>query len=182
MIKLITPLRTEDLEKLKIGDEVLISGIIFSARDAAHKKIVEAMDRGETLPFELAGQVIYYMGPSPAKPGQVIGSAGPTTSGRMDAFAPRLMEAGLKGMIGKGKRSQKVVDAIKQYKCVYFGATGGVGALLAKAIKKAKVIAYSELGAEAVMELGVKDFPVIVINDTEGNDLYKEGVKKYRRA
>lgn len=182
IIRLVTPLKTEDLEILKIGDEVLISGTIYSARDAAHKKIVEALDRGEAPPFKLEGQIVYYMGPSPAKPGQVIGSAGPTTSGRMDAYSLRLMEAGLKGMIGKGMRSQKVIDAMKQHKCVYFGATGGAGALLAKAIKKAKVIAYSELGAEAVMELEVEDFPVIVINDIYGQDLYKEGVVKYRRV
>lgn len=178
-IKLTLPLKEEDVEKLKIGDEVLLSGLIYSARDAAHKRMTDALDGGEPLPFDIKGQVIYYMGPSPAKPGQAIGSAGPTTSGRMDAFSPRLMEKGLKGMIGKGMRSPAVIEAIKKYKCLYFGATGGAGALLSKAIKKAKVIAFEDLGAEAVMELAVEDFPVIVINDIFGGDLYQEGVRKY---
>lgn len=179
-VKLTTPLKEEDLEKLKIGDEVLISGIIYSARDAAHKRMVEALDRGEQLPFDIRGQVVYYMGPSPPRPGQVIGSAGPTTSGRMDVYSPRLMAAGLKGMIGKGMRSQKVIEAIKQHRCVYFGATGGAGALISKSIKAAKIIAYEDLGAEAIYELKVQDFPVIVINDASGNDLYQEGVEKYK--
>ena len=181
-IKLTTPFKNEDLEKLKIGDEVLISGLIYSARDAAHKRMTEALSRGESLPFDIRGQAIYYMGPSPAKPGQAIGSAGPTTSGRMDAYSPRLMEAGLKAMIGKGFRSQKVIEAMQKYQCVYFAATGGAGALLSKTIKKAKVIAYEDLGAEAVMELEVEDFPAIVVNDTEGNDLYKQGFEKYKTS
>lgn len=184
-IKITTPLKEEELAKLKIGDEVLISGVVYSARDAAHKRMVEALDRSELpeqLPFDIKGQVVYYMGPSPAKPGQVIGSAGPTTSGRMDAYSPRLMEVGLKGMIGKGSRSQVVIEAMKKYHCVYFGATGGVGALISKSIKKSKVIAYEDLGAEAIRELEVEDFPVIVINDIYGNDLYKEGVEKYKRS
>lgn len=180
-IKLSAPLKEEDLAKLKIGDEVSISGIIYSARDAAHKRMIESLKGGEKLPFDIQGQVIYYMGPSPAKHGQVIGSAGPTTSGRMDAYSPQLMAAGLKGMIGKGMRSQEVIEAMRKHKCVYFAATGGAGALLSKAIKKAKVIAYEDLGAEAIYELEVKDFPVIVINDIYGNDLYQEGVEKYKR-
>ncbi|MBI2450256.1 MAG: Fe-S-containing hydro-lyase [Candidatus Nealsonbacteria bacterium] len=181
-VDLTTPLKDEDLAKLKIGDEVLLSGIIYSARDAAHKRMIEALDRGRTLPFDVKGQVIYYMGPSPARPGQVIGSAGPTTSGRMDAYAPRLMEIGLKGMIGKGMRSQSVIEAMKKYQCVYFGATGGVGALISKSIKSAKVIAYEDLGAEAIYELIVENFPLIVINDVLGNDLYREGIEKYKQG
>ena len=179
-VNLITPIEDEDFAKLKIGNEVLLSGIIYSARDAAHKRMIEALDRGRPLPFDIKGQVVYYMGPSPARPGQVIGSAGPTTSGRMDIYSPKLMAAGLKGMIGKGMRSQAVIEAMKKSKCVYFGATGGVGALISKSIKAAKVLAYEDLGAEAIYELTVQDFPLIVINDIEGNDLYKEGVEKYK--
>lgn len=178
-IRLTTPLNEEMLMKLKIGNEVLLTGMIYSARDSAHKRMIEALDRGEALPFNLEGQIIYYMGPSPAKPGEVIGSAGPTTSGRMDVYSPRLMEQGLKGMIGKGNRS--IIQAMKHYKCCYFAATGGAGALLAEAIKEVKVIAYEDLGAEAIRQLRVEDFPVIVINDIYGNDLYQEGVKKYQR-
>lgn len=181
-VELTTPLTGEELKDLKIGDEVLISGIIYSARDAAHKRMVEALKRGESLPFQLNGQIIYYMGPSPARPGRVIGSAGPTTSGRMDAYSPYLMMAGLKGMIGKGMRSPKVIEAMKKHKCVYFGATGGAGALLSKAIKSARVVAYEDLSAEAIYELKVDNFPVIVINDIYGNDLYKQGVEKYKTS
>jgi fumarate hydratase subunit beta len=158
----------------------LLSGVIYVARDAAHKRLVEALDKGLPLPFDIQGQTIYYMGPSPAKPGQVIGSAGPTTSGRMDTFSPRLMEVGLKGMIGKGNRSKSVKDAMVKNKAVYFAAIGGAGALIAKGIKKSEIIAYEELGAEAIRKLEVEDFPVTVINDIYGRDLYEEGKAKYR--
>jgi fumarate hydratase subunit beta len=175
-----SPLDEETINKLKAGDQVFISGVIYTARDAAHKRLVEALDKGEKLPFDLANQTVYYMGPSPAKPGQVIGSAGPTTSGRMDSYAPRLMSAGLKGMIGKGNRSPAVKDAIKKYKAVYFAAIGGAGALISKSIKKAEVIAYEDLGAEAIRRLEVENFPVTVINDIYGSDLYEQGKAKYQ--
>ena len=175
-----SPLDEETIKKLKAGDQVFISGIIYTARDAAHKCLVEALDKGEKLPFDLTNQTVYYMGPSPAKPGQVIGSAGPTTSGRMDSYAPRLMAAGLKGMIGKGNRSPAVKDAIKKYKAVYFAAIGGAGALISKSIKKAEVIAYEDLGAEAIRRLEVENFPVTVINDIYGSDLYEQGKAKYQ--
>ncbi|MGB8706809.1 MAG: Fe-S-containing hydro-lyase [Dehalococcoidia bacterium] len=175
-----SPLDEETIKKLKAGDQVFISGIIYTARDAAHKRLVEALDKGEKLPFDLTNQTVYYMGPSPAKPGQVIGSAGPTTSGRMDSYAPRLMSAGLKGMIGKGNRSPAVKDAIKKYKAVYFAAIGGAGALISKSIKKAEVIAYEDLGAEAIRRLEVENFPVTVINDIYGGDLYEQGKAKYQ--
>jgi fumarate hydratase subunit beta len=176
------PLTDEIIQGLHAGDNVLLTGVIYVARDAAHKRLVETMDKGLPLPFDIKGQTIYYMGPSPAKPGQVIGSAGPTTSGRMDSFSPRLMETGLKGMIGKGNRSLPVKEAIKRYKAVYFAAIGGAGALIARGIKKSEVVAYEELGAEAVRKLEVEDFPVTVINDIYGNDLYDEGKAKYRVA
>jgi len=177
-----SPMDNKTIEALKAGDQVLISGIIYTARDAAHKRIVEALDKGEKAPFEIKGQTIYYMGPSPAKPGEVIGAAGPTTSGRMDAYAPRLMEVGLKGMIGKGLRTKEVKDAMKKYKAVYFAAIGGAGALISKSIKKAEVIAYDDLGAEALRRLEVENFPATVINDIYGGDLYEEGKAKYRVA
>jgi fumarate hydratase subunit beta len=180
--KIILPLTDETIKGLHAGDNVLLTGVIYVARDAAHKRLVESMDKGQPLPFNIKGQTIYYMGPSPAKPGQVIGSAGPTTSGRMDSYSPRLMEAGLKGMIGKGNRSEAVVEAIKRNKAVYFAAIGGAGALIARGIKKSEVVAYEELGAEAVRKLEVEDFPVTVINDIYGNDLYNEGKAKYRVA
>ncbi len=164
---------------MRAGDQVRLNGIIYAARDAAHKRLVEALDRGGKPPFEIEGQTIYYMGPSPARPGKVIGSAGPTTSGRMDAYAPRLMAIGLKGMIGKGARSQEVKDAMRRYKAVYFAAIGGAGALISKSIKKAEVIAYDDLGAEALRRLEVEDFPATVINDIYGGDLYEEGKAKY---
>ncbi|MCL0088543.1 Fe-S-containing hydro-lyase [Dehalococcoidia bacterium] len=176
------PLHAEVIEKLRAGDQVRINGIIYSARDAAHKRLVEALDRGEDLPFDIEGQTIYYMGPSPPRPGRVIGSAGPTTSGRMDAYAPRLMEVGLKGMIGKGSRSQEVKDAMRSYKAVYFAAIGGAGALIAKSIKKAEVVAYDDLGAEALRRLEVEDFPATVINDIYGGDLYQEGKARWGRC
>jgi fumarate hydratase subunit beta len=178
--KLRLPLNEESIKDLHAGDNVLLSGVIYVARDAAHKRLVEALDKGLPLPFDIQGQTIYYMGPSPAKPGQVIGSAGPTTSGRMDTFSPRLMEVGLKGMIGKGNRSKSVKDAMIKNKAVYFAAIGGAGALIAKGIKKSEIIAYEELGAEAIRKLEVDDFPVTVINDIYGRDLYEEGKAKYR--
>ena len=178
-IRLTTPLSTQDVEKLSIGDKVLLSGVLYTGRDAAHKRLFDLIADGKELPIDIQGQVIYYVGPTPAKPGKPIGSAGPTTSYRMDSFAPKLIELGLKGMIGKGNRSQAVIDAMKQYKAVYFGATGGAGALIAKKIKKAEIVAYPDLGPEAIRRLEVEDFPVTVVNDTKGNDLYVEGIKRY---
>ena len=175
-----TPLKKEDIEKLKAGDIVKISGIIYTARDAAHKKMCELLEKKQELPFDPEGAVIYYVGPSPEKPGQVIGSAGPTTSGRMDAYTPLLLSAGIKGMIGKGIRSDKVRESIVKNKAVYFSATGGAAALISRTVISSRVVAYEELGTEAVRELTVKDLPVIVINDIYGNDLYTEGQKKYK--
>ena len=180
-IRLRTPLKEADVDKLRAGDKVLITGVIYTGRDAAHKRLFDLVQAGKPLPIDIKGQVIYYVGPAPAKPGQVIGSAGPTTSGRMDAFSPTLMEMGLKGMIGKGMRKKPVVEAMKKYKAVYFAATGGAGALLAKAIKKCDIVAYEDLGPEALSRLEVVDFPVIVVNDTKGNDLYQQGMEKYAR-
>jgi len=178
--KIMLPLTDETLKDLKAGDEVLLTGVMYVARDATHKRMIEALDQGKPLPFDIRRQTIYFMGPSPARPGQPIGSAGPTTSGRMDSYSPRLIAEGLKGMIGKGMRSQAVKDAMQQYKAVYFGAIGGAGALASKSIKKSEVIAYEELGAEAVRRLEVEDFPVTVVNDIYGGDLYQEGKAKYR--
>ncbi|WP_027717265.1 Fe-S-containing hydro-lyase [Desulfovirgula thermocuniculi] len=178
-LRIFTPLTDEVVESLRIGQRVLLNGVIYTGRDAAHKKMVELLDKGEDLPIPLQGQVIYYVGPSPAKPGRVIGSAGPTTSGRMDAYAPRLIALGLKGMVGKGKRSPEVVEAMKKYKAVYFAAVGGAAALLARRVKSCRVVAYPELGPEAIHELVVEDLPVIVVNDVMGRDLYEEGVKIY---
>lgn len=169
---LTTPLTDADIEKLRAGDVVLLNGIIYSGRDAAHKKLMELLDKGEPLPFDLKGASIYYVGPSPAPPGRPIGSAGPTTSYRMDAYAPRLIGLGLKASIGKGKRSDAVKEAMRQHRAVYFGATGGAGALLSKCITKSTVIAFDELGPEAVREMTVKDFPLLVINDAFGGELY----------
>lgn len=178
--KIMLPLTDEAIKGLKTGDDVLLSGVVYVARDAAHKRMIEALESGEPLPFDIRGQTIYYMGPSPARRGQVIGSAGPTTSGRMDSYSPRLLAEGLKGMIGKGMRSRGVKDAIKQYKAVYFAVVGGAGALASRNISKSEVIAYEELGAEAVRRLEVADFPVRVINDIYGGDLYQEGKARYR--
>jgi fumarate hydratase subunit beta len=178
--KITLPLTDETIKGLKAGDNVLLTGVMYVARDAAHKRIVEALDRGERLPFDIKGQTVYYMGPTPAKPGQVTGAAGPTTSGRMDAYSPRLIAEGLKGMVGKGMRTPAVKEAMKKYKAVYLAAIGGTGALISKTIKKSEVIAYEELGAEAVLRLEVKDFPATVINDIYGGDLYQEGKAKYR--
>jgi fumarate hydratase subunit beta len=169
---LTTPLGDADVEKLRAGDVVCLTGIIYTGRDAAHKRLVEALDAGQPLPFDPKGAVIYYVGPSPARPGYVIGAAGPTTSYRMDSYAPRLLDEGLKVMIGKGMRAQAVKDAMAARKAVYCGATGGAGALLGLRIKQARVIAYEDLGPEAVRELVVEDFPVLVINDCHGGDLY----------
>ncbi len=179
--KIQTPLDDSTIEKLRAGEKIFLSGFIFTARDAAHKKFFEALDKGENLPFDLRNQIIYYCGPSPAPPGRVIGSCGPTTSGRMDAYAPRLISLGLKGMIGKGKRSDAVKDSLKQYKAVYFGATGGAGALLSRSVVSSEIVAYEDLGPEAVVKLGVKDLPLFVINDMYGNDLYEAGIQQYRR-
>ncbi len=170
------------IRSLKSGDAVEITGVIYTARDAAHKRIVEMLDRGEDPPFPLEGSVVYYVGPTPAKPGEVIGSAGPTTSYRMDAYSPRLISLGLKGMIGKGGRSAEVKEAIKSHGAVYFGALGGGAALLAKRIKSAEVIAFEDLGAEAVRRLEVDRFPVVVINDVYGGDAYLDGAAKYARV
>jgi len=176
------PLTDKVIEELRAGMNVLLDGELFVARDAAHKRIVEALDRGEKPPVELKGQTVYYMGPSPARPGQVIGAAGPTTSGRMDLYTPRLLQEGLKGMIGKGERSREVQEAMKKYRAVYFAAIGGAGALLGKRIKEMKVLAYEELGAEALRLIRVKDFPVVVICDMHGGNLYEEGKKSYARG
>jgi len=174
-----SPIDEETLANLEAGDQVFITGVIYVGRDAAHKRLVETLDQGNPLPFDIKGQTIYYMGPAPAKPGQPIGSAGPTTSGRMDAYSPRLMAEGLKGMIGKGMRSQAVKDAMKEHKAVYLAAIGGAGVLISKSIKKSEVIAYEELGAEAVRRLEVENFPATVVNDIYGGDLYQEGKASY---
>ena len=174
-----TPLTDADVEKLKIGDSVRLSGVIYTARDAAHKRMVEGLDKGEPLPFDIKGSLVYYVGPSPTKPGNVIGSAGPTTAYRMDPYAPRLMEIGMKGMIAKGKRSDDVKEAMHKHKVVYLGATGGAAALIAKCVKKCDVIAYEDLGPEAVRRLEVEDMPLVVVTDCHKGDLYIEGRKQY---
>jgi fumarate hydratase subunit beta len=181
-IRLTTPLSNEDVEILHIGDKVLLNGVLFTGRDTAHKRLFELIVAGKELPIDIKGQVIYYVGPTPEKPGKPIGSAGPTTSYRMDPFSPKLIERGLKGMIGKGNRSQYVIEAMKKNKAIYFGATGGAGALLAKRIKSAEIVAYPDLGPEAIRKLEVEDFPVTVINDTKGNDLYQVGIQKYAKG
>jgi fumarate hydratase subunit beta len=169
------------VRELKVGTPVLISGVIYTARDAAHRRLIEALDNGERLPFPIKGQTIYYTGPSPARPGRVIGSAGPTTSGRMDMYTPRLLAAGMRAMIGKGNRSPEVREAIQKYKAVYFVAIGGAGALLAQSIKKVELVAYEDLGTEAIRLLTVENFPAIVANDIYGEDLFEQGRAKYRR-
>jgi len=180
-VKLTTPLTDDAIEELHAGDKVSITGVIYVGRDAAHKRIVAALDADESLPFDPEGQIIYYMGPAPAKPGDPIGSAGPTTSYRMDPHAPTLMEVGLKGMIGKGNRSMPVREAMQKHKAIYMAAIGGAGALIAKSIKSAEVIAYDDLGAEALRRLEVEDFPAIVVNDIYGGDAYEDGLKRYNR-
>jgi fumarate hydratase subunit beta len=176
-----TPLTDEVIESLHSGDRVLITGTVYTARDAAHKRLVELIDKGEPLPLDLRGQIVYFAGPTPTKPGEVTGSIGPTTSGRMDAYSPKLLDLGLKGMIGKGLRNEAVKESLKRNKAVYLAATGGAGALLAQRVVSVKVVAYEDLGPEAIRELQVKDFPVVVINDVYGGDLYSEGRKKYER-
>lgn len=178
-IKLQTPLTVEKVKNLKVGDSILLSGVIYSARDAAHKRLIDLLDEGKELPMNIKDETIYYVGPSPAKPGNVIGSAGPTTSYRMDAYATRLMNLGLKGMIGKGARNKEVIDSIVRNNGVYFGAIGGAAALIAKSIVKSEVIAYEDLGAEAIRRMEVKDMPLVVIIDSKGNNLYELGQKEY---
>lgn len=176
---LTTPLSSEDTKQLESGDTVYLSGTLYTARDAAHKRLVDLIEAGEELPFDLEGSVIYFVGPTPPKPSDPIGSAGPTTSYRMDSYSPTMLKNGSKGMIGKGKRNQAVKDACVEYDGIYFGATGGAGALLGKLITSAEVIAYPELGPEAVRKITVENFPVTVINDTKGNDLYQMGREQY---
>lgn len=178
--KITTPLLGEEIKNLKAGDRVAISGIIYTGRDAAHKNLVNAHKEGQQLPVDLKDQIIYYVGPCPAKPGQVIGSCGPTTSGRMDAYTPTMLKLGLKGMIGKGPRSKEVIEMIKHRGAVYFAAIGGAAAKISCSVKKAEVVAYPELGPEAVYRLEVEDFPCIVAIDTQGNNLYQLGVKEYQ--
>jgi len=180
-MNLTSPLNAETIEKLTVGTRVLLTGVIYSARDAAHQRLVQALDKGEGVPFDLNRQTLYYMGPSPARPGQVIGSAGPTTSSRMDIYTPRLIAAGIRAMIGKGNRSPEVREAIKKYKAVYLVAIGGAGALLARCIKQAEVVAYEDLGTEAILRLNVEKFPAIVANDIYGEDLFEQGKARYQR-
>jgi fumarate hydratase subunit beta len=181
-VRLTTPLSDSDVEGLRIGQKVLLNGVVYTGRDAAHKRLYELIRKGEPLPVDLKGQIIYYVGPSPAPAGRPIGSAGPTTSYRMDPFTPALLALGLKGMIGKGKRSKEVIEALKHHKAVYFGATGGAGALLSQAVRECQVVAYEDLGTEAIHRLVVEDFPVVVINDVLGQDLYEEGRRRYARG
>ncbi len=181
-IRLRTPLTAEMVSGLRAGDQVLITGTLLGARDVAHKRLYELLQRGEPTPVDLAGQILYYVGPTPARPGRPVGSAGPTTSGRMDRYTPLLLSHGVKGLIGKGGRSAAVVDALKQHRAVYCAALGGAGALLAQRIRAAEVVAYPELGAEAIFRLAVEDFPVIVINDVVGGDLYADAVRQYGQA
>ena len=181
-IKLTAPLTHEVAKSLKAGDSCLISGVIYTARDAAHKRLCELLDAGKELPIDLNESIIYFVGPTPAKPGQAIGSAGPTTSYRMDAYSPKLIAMGQTGMIGKGKRGPEVVAAMKEHGAIYFGAIGGAGALLAKCIKKSEIVAYEDLGAEAIRRLEVEDFPVVVIIDSEGNNLYETGRANYLKS
>lgn len=180
-IRITTPLTEEMSRKLKAGDSVLITGTIYSARDAAHKVMTEALARGEKLPIDWQNQIVYYLGPTPAKPGDPIGSCGPTTSGRMDAYTPTMLAQGIKGMIGKGSRSAAVLEAMKKHGVTYFAAVGGAAALIAKSVKKYEVLAYPELGPEAVAALTVEDFPAIVVIDSEGNNFYEQGQAPYRR-
>ena len=180
-VRINTPLTYEKIKDLKAGDRILLSGTIYSARDAAHKRLIELLNKGKELPINIKDESIYYVGPTPAKEGQVIGSAGPTTSYRMDAYSPRLLELGLKAMIGKGARSKEVIDSIIKNKAIYLGAIGGAAALISKTIVASEIVAYEDLGAEAIRKMEVKDMPLIVIIDTEGNNLYKLGQKEYLR-
>lgn len=181
-IRIKAPLDESQVRKLRAGDRVLISGTVYTARDAAHKRLVQALEAGEKLPLDLDGQIIYYVGPCPAKPGQALGSCGPTTSGRMDPYAPTLIAKGLRGMIGKGSRAPAVVEAMKKHGAVYFAAIGGAGALAAKTVRKSEMVAYEDLGPEAIRRLEVADFPAVVCIDAEGNDLYESGKARYRIA
>lgn len=180
--KIQVPLQQKDIEGLKAGDYVYLTGTIYTARDAAHKRMYESMKKGETLPVDLKGNVLYYLGPSPAREGQVIGSAGPTTSSRMDKYTPDMLDAGLKGMVGKGKRSPEVIEAIKRNHAVYFAAVGGAGALLAQCIKEAEVVAYDDLGTEAIRRLYIEELPVIVVIDKDGNNLYETATEQWKRV
>ena len=179
--KITVPFTCQKAEELKCGDNVLISGVIYTARDAAHKRLIELLDEGKELPIDVKDGIMYYVGPAPAKPGQVIGSAGPTTSYRMDSYAPALLDLGLRGMIGKGKRSPEVIEAMKRNGAVYFAAVGGAGALLSKCIKKAEVIAYDDLGTEAIRKLEIENLPVIVVIDKDGNNLYETAKEKWKK-
>lgn len=179
--KITTPITEEVTQDLRSGDYVYITGTMYVARDAAHKRMIEALDRGEELPIDIKDATIYYMGPSPARDGRPIGSAGPTTASRMDKYAPTLLDLGEKAMIGKGKRTQEVIDAIVRNHAVYFAAIGGAGALLSKCIKKSEIVCYDDLGAEAIRKIEVEDFPVIVVIDSEGNNLYETAIKQYNR-
>ncbi|MGI6621726.1 MAG: Fe-S-containing hydro-lyase [Clostridiaceae bacterium] len=176
---IILPLTDEIIKELKAGDEVLLSGILYTGRDAAHERMAAILEKGEAMPFDIVGQTIYYAGPCPAPEGRIIGSAGPTTSGRMDSYTPVLIENGLKGMIGKGLRDESVIDAIKKHGAIYFGAIGGAAALISSCIIKQEIIAFEDLGTEAIRKIEVKDFPCFVIIDSFGNDRYKEGRKEY---
>lgn len=180
-IRITTPLTDAEVQKLSAGDSVLVSGVLYTARDAAHARLADLIRKGAPLPFELSGQVVYFVGPTPAPPGRPIGSAGPTTSYRMDPYSPLLIEHGLKGMIGKGKRSAEVIDAMKRHKAVYLAAVGGAGALISQRIVSAEVVAYEDLGPEAIRRLVVEDFPAVVVNDCRGGDLYAEGRRAYAK-
>ena len=180
-INLTAPFSTRDVEPLKAGDVVRLSGVLFTARDAAHARMAEALQSGEPLPFDPEGQVVYFTGPAPARPGHALGPAGPTTASRMDSYSPLLIERGLKGMVGKGLRSDKVKRAMRDHGCVYFGAVEGTAALLARCVTEVELVAYEDLGAEAIRRLVVEDFPVVVVNDLHGGDLYIEGRKRWRR-
>jgi fumarate hydratase subunit beta len=179
-IRLETPLRVEDIEPLKSGDVVRLYGVLYAARDAAHARMKGAIDKGEPLPFDPEGQVVYYTGPAPARPRSALGPAGPTTASRMDPYAPSLIEHGLRGMIGKGVRSNEVLEAMRRHGCVYFGAVEGTAALLAECVKEAEVVAHEDLGPEAILRLVVEDFPVVVVNDLHDGDLYREGRERWR--
>jgi fumarate hydratase subunit beta len=181
-IHLETPLTNEDIEPLKTGDIVRLNGVIYTARDAAHARKADAIEKGDPLPFDPKGQVVYFTGPAPARPGHALGPSGPTTASRMDPYSPLLIERGLRGMIGKGLRSEAVRESMREHGCVYFGAVEGTAALLARCVKEAEVIAYEDLGAEAIRRLAVEDFPVVVVNDLHGGDLYTEGKEKWRRS
>jgi fumarate hydratase subunit beta len=181
VIRLEAPLSMEDIEPLRSGDVVRLSGILYTARDAAHARMRETMEAGEPLPFQVEGQVVYFTGPAPARPGRALGPAGPTTASRMDPHSPMLVERGLRGMVGKGSRSEVVLEAMREHGCVYFGAVEGTAALLADCVKEAEIVAYEDLEAEAIRRLVVEDFPVVVVNDLYGGDLYKEGRERWRR-